>query len=160
MTTPKVPIIDLRAQVLSMEDELRAAVESVFVDVGFSNGPAARRFEEAFASYCRVKECVALGNGTDALHLAMSALGVGPGDEVVSVSMSFIATAWPVLYLGARAVFVDIDPRTYTLDPSRLEAAITKRTKLIYVESPAMRQLQKKTERNTIVGDNERRLPV
>jgi dTDP-4-amino-4,6-dideoxygalactose transaminase len=126
-----VPIIDLRAQVASMEGEIHEAIDSVLDDVGFSNGPAVRRFESEFATYCGVGECVGVSSGTSALHLAMSVLGVGPGDEVVSVSMSFVATAWPVLYLGARAVFVDVDPDSYTLDPDRLEAALTDRTKAI-----------------------------
>ncbi len=131
MTNRKVPIIDLKAQLASMEGEIRAAIDSVLDDVGFSNGPATRRFEEDFAAYCGVEECVAVGSGTSALHLAMCSVGVGPGDEVISVSMSFVATAWPILYLGGRAVFVDIDPRSYTLDPERLEAAISPKTKAI-----------------------------
>ena len=126
-----VPIIDLRAQIASMEDEIRSAIESVLEDVGFSNGPAVRRFEDEFAAYCRVDNCVAVSSGTSSLHLAMSALGIGPGDEVVTVSMSFIATAWPLLYLGARPVFVDIDPDSRTMDPASLEAAVTERTKAI-----------------------------
>lgn len=126
-----VPIIDLRAQIASMEGEIRAAIDSVLQDVGFSNGPATRRFEEEFAAYCGVRECVGVGSGTSALHLAMSVLGIGPGDEVVTVSMSFIATAWPILYLGARAVFVDVRPDSYTMDPDGLEAAVTPRTKAI-----------------------------
>jgi dTDP-4-amino-4,6-dideoxygalactose transaminase len=128
---PTVPIIDLRAQIASMEGELREAIDSVLEDVGFSNGPAVRRFEDAFAAYCDVPECVGVSSGTSALHLAMRVLGVGPGDDVVTVSMSFVATAWPILYLGARPVFVDIDPRSYTLDADRLEDALTDRAKAI-----------------------------
>jgi dTDP-4-amino-4,6-dideoxygalactose transaminase len=127
----QVPIVDLRAQLLSIEKDIRTAIESVLEDVGFSNGPAVGRFEEAFASFCGVGHCVAVSSGTSALHLAMSALEIGPGDEVITVSMSFIATAWPILYLGARPVFVDIDPESYTLDPRRLESAVTKRTRAI-----------------------------
>jgi dTDP-4-amino-4,6-dideoxygalactose transaminase len=126
-----VPIIDLRAQIASMEGEIRAAIDTVLADVGFSNGPATRRFEEEFACYCHVDECVAVSSGSSALHLAMRCLGIGPGDEVVTVSMSFVATAWPILYLGARAVFVDIDHVSYTMDPACLEEALTTKTKAI-----------------------------
>ncbi|MBD3366832.1 MAG: aminotransferase class V-fold PLP-dependent enzyme [Candidatus Eisenbacteria bacterium] len=114
-----------------MEDEIRAAIDSVLEDSGFSNGPAVRRFEEEFAEYCGVGECAGTSSGTSALHLAMLGVGVEPGDEVVCVSMSFVATAWPVLYIGARAVFVDIDPESYTVDPDALERAVTDRTKAI-----------------------------
>ena len=127
----RVPIIDLRAQTASIESELRDAIDSVLEDVGFSNGPAVGRFEEEFASYCGVEACVATSSGTSALHLAMLAAGVEPGDEVVSVSMSFVATAWPVLYIGAKAVFVDIDPESYTIDVEALERAVSDRTKAI-----------------------------
>jgi dTDP-4-amino-4,6-dideoxygalactose transaminase len=126
-----VPIIDLRAQTKSIEGEIRAAIDSVLEDSGFSNGPAVRSFEGEFADYCGVAECAATSSGTSALHLAMLAAGVEPGDEVVSVSMSFIATAWPVLYIGAKAVFVDVDPVSCTIDPEALERAVTDRTKAI-----------------------------
>lgn len=129
--TQRVPIIDLRAQVQSIEGEIRTAIDSVLDDVGFSNGPAVRRFEEEFARYCGVRECAGTSSGTSALHLAMLGVGVEPGDEVVCVSMSFVATAWPVLYIGARAVFVDIDPASYTIDTEALERAVTDRTKAI-----------------------------
>jgi dTDP-4-amino-4,6-dideoxygalactose transaminase len=123
--------MDLKGQITPIRKEIDAAINEVLEDVGFANGPAVRRFERNFASYCGVNECVAVGSGTSALHVAMSCLDVGPGSEVITVSMSFIATAWPVLYLGARAVFVDIDPRRYTMDPEGLEVAITSRTKAI-----------------------------
>jgi len=90
-------------------------------------------FEQQFARYCGVPECIAVNNGTSALHLALRSLGIGPGDEVVSVSMSFVATAWPILYTGARAVFVDVDPVRMTMDPAALRSAITERTRAIIV---------------------------
>lgn len=126
-----VPMVDLRAQVVSMETEIRAAINSVLEDVGFSNGPAVRRFEQEFADYCGARYCVAVNSGTSALHLSLRALGVGPGDEVLTVSMSFIATAWPALYVGASPVFVDIDPLSFTMDPALIEAAVTDRTRAI-----------------------------
>ncbi len=126
-----VPIADLTAQIAPLRDEIRAAIEQVMDTAGFSNGPTVQQFEKDFAAYCGAQECVAVNSGTNALHVAMRCLGVGPGDEVITVSMSFIATAWPVLYLGARAVFVDIDRGRYTMDPGQLEAAITPKTKAI-----------------------------
>ncbi len=88
-------------------------------------------FEREFAAYCEVKHCVALNSGTSALHLALLAAGVGPGDEVITTPNTFIATAEAISYTGARPVFVDIDPATANLDPAHVEAAITSRTKAI-----------------------------
>src|SRR5262249_59508020 len=88
-------------------------------------------FENEFAAYCEVKHCVALNTGTSALHLALLAADVGPGDEVITTSNTFIATAEAISYTGARPVFVDIDPTTANIDPHRIEAAITTRTKAI-----------------------------
>ena len=126
-----VPIADLTAQVAPLRDQIHAAIDQVMDTAGFSNGPTVQQFEKELAAYCQVRECVAVNSGTNALHVAMRCLDVGPGDEVITVSMSFIATAWPMLYLGARAVFVDIDRDRYTMDPSQLEAAITPKTKAI-----------------------------
>jgi len=123
--------LDLKPQTELLRKEYHAALDRVLDELIFSNGPAVAEFEKEFASYCGVAECNAVDTGTSALHLAMLALGVGPGDEVITVSHSFIATVWPVLYLGARPVFVEVDPNYYTLDPSKLEAAITPRTKAI-----------------------------
>jgi dTDP-4-amino-4,6-dideoxygalactose transaminase len=82
-------------------------------------------FEEQFAAYCSVKHCIALNSGTSALHLALLAAGIRPGDEVITVSMTFVATTAAILYCGAKPVFVDVDPRTWTMDPNLVEAAIT-----------------------------------
>ena len=101
--------------------------------MSFVNGPAVAQFEKEFAAYCRTAECVGVNTGTSALHVAAQCLDVGPGDEVITVSMSFIATGWPILYLGATPVFVDIDPVRYTMDPKQFEAAITSRTKAVIV---------------------------
>jgi dTDP-4-amino-4,6-dideoxygalactose transaminase len=126
-----VPILDLKAQIAPLRDQILEALGRVMDDTAFADGPAVADFERKFAAYCRVPECVAVNTGTSALHLAMRCLDVGPGDEVITVSMSFIATAWPILYLGARPVFVDIDKDRYTMDPALLEAAVTAKTKAI-----------------------------
>ena len=127
----KVPFLDLKAQYHAIRDEVLPALEAVCESTGFAQGPATKVFEQEFAAYCGVKQCVTLNSGTSALHVAMLCLGVGPGDEVIVPAMTFIATAWGVSYVGAKPVFVDIDPVRRTLDPRQLEAAITKRTKAI-----------------------------
>ena len=107
------------------------ALEEICESSRFAQGPATSDFEAKFAAYCGVDHCVSLNSGTSALHLALRCLDVGPGDEVVTVSMTFIATAWAISYVGATPVFVDIDPVRRTLNPDNLEAAITSRTKAI-----------------------------
>jgi len=129
--TVSVPFLDLKAQYATIAGEIRAALDEVLANTAFVLGPAVQRFEKAFAEYCGVEHCVALNSGTSALHVALLCLDIGPGDEVIVPAMSFVATAWPVLYVGARPVFVDVDPRRYTLDPNQLARAITKKTKAI-----------------------------
>jgi dTDP-4-amino-4,6-dideoxygalactose transaminase len=97
----------------------------------FVLGPEVAAFEQEFAAYCGAAECIALNSGTSALHLALLAAGVGPGDEVITVPFTFVASVAAVIYAGARPVLVDIDPRSFTMDPSAIEAAITPRTKAI-----------------------------
>jgi dTDP-4-amino-4,6-dideoxygalactose transaminase len=126
-----VPYLDLRAQYRTLRSEVLAALEEVCESTGFAQGPATLEFETKFAAYCGVDHCVSLNSGTTALHLALRCLDVGPGDEVITVSMTFIATAWAISYVGATPVFVDIDPVRRTLNPDHLEAAITSRTKAI-----------------------------
>jgi len=123
--------LDLRAQYRPLRNEVLSALEEVCESTSFAQGRATSDFEAKFAGYCGVEHCVSLNSGTSALHLALRCLDVGPGDEVVTVSMSFIATAWAITYVGATAVFVDIDPVRRTLNPDNLEAAITPRTKAI-----------------------------
>jgi len=130
-SVPPIPFLDLKVQYQGMAAEIHAALDEVLHNTAFVLGPAVQKFEQAFAAYCGAKHCVGLNSGTSALHVALLCLGVGAGDEVIVPAMSFIATAWPVLYVGARPAFVDIDPRRYTLDPTGLAAAITKRTKAI-----------------------------
>ena len=126
-----VPYFDLKAQYDGIREEILAALDRVCRNAGFILGPEVAAFEREFAAYCEVKHCVALNSGTSALHLALLAAGVGPGDEVITTSNTFIATAEAISYTGARPVFVDIDPATANIDPSRIEAAITSRTKAI-----------------------------
>ena len=126
-----IPFLDLKAQYQQIKPEVDVAVAGVMESAHFVLGPQVAAFEERFASYCGVKHCIALNSGTSALHLALLAAGVGPGDEVITVSMTFVATAAAILYCGARPVFVDADPVTWTMDPSLIEGAITPRTKAI-----------------------------
>lgn len=128
-----VPFFDLRAQLAAIRPEISRALEGVLDDGGFTNGPPVAAFEQQFAKYCQVEHCIAVNNGTSALHLALDCFEVGPGDEVITVSMSFIATSWPILYAGATPVFVEVDAERFTMDPQALERAITPRTKAIIV---------------------------
>jgi dTDP-4-amino-4,6-dideoxygalactose transaminase len=126
-----VPYLDLQAQYRKLRTEVLSALEKICESTSFAQGQATSDFEAKFAAYCGVEHCISLNSGTSALHLALRCLNVGPGDEVVTVSMSFIATAWAVSYVGATPVFVDIDPVRRTLNTDNLEAAITSRTKAI-----------------------------
>jgi dTDP-4-amino-4,6-dideoxygalactose transaminase len=127
----RIPLLDLRAQWEVIRDDARLAFDQIGASTAYAQGPAAKAFEDQFATWCGVKECVSVNTGTSALHLALRCLDVGPGDEVITVPMTFIATAWAVYYVGAKPVFVDIDPVRRTMDPSQLEAAITPNTKAI-----------------------------
>jgi dTDP-4-amino-4,6-dideoxygalactose transaminase len=126
-----IPFLDLKAQYQQMKPEIDAAVLRAIDSAQFVLGPEVTAFEERFASYCKVRHCLAVNSGTSALHLALLAAGVGPGDEVITVSMTFVATTAAILYSGAKPVFVDVDPVTWTMNPSLIEAAITPRTKAI-----------------------------
>src|SRR6266478_5032288 len=127
----KVPYVDLKAQYRTIRGEVLTALEAVCESTAFAQGPPTRDFEQEFAAYCGVRHCVSLNSGTSALHLALRCLDVGPGDEVITVPFTFIATVWAINYVGAKPVFVDIDPARRTLDPAKLEAAITPRTRAI-----------------------------
>jgi dTDP-4-amino-4,6-dideoxygalactose transaminase len=126
-----IPFLDLKAQYQQMKPEIDAAVLRAIDSAQFVLGPEVAAFEERFASYCNVRHCVAVNSGTSALHLALLAAGIGPGDEVITVSMTFVATTAAILYSGATPVFVDVDPVTWTMNPSLIEAAITPRTRAI-----------------------------
>ncbi len=127
----KIPLADLKAQYLTLKAPIDAAIQDVIDRTDFILGKPVAPFEEAFARFCEVRHCIGVNSGTSALHLAFVALGIGPGDEVISTPHTFIATSEMLGWLGARPVFVDIDPRTYQIDPARIEAAITERTKAI-----------------------------
>jgi dTDP-4-amino-4,6-dideoxygalactose transaminase len=126
-----VPFLDLKQQYLGIKDEILAAVSNVFESTQFVLGKEVAAFEEEFAAFSGAKYGIAVNSGTSALHLALLAAGVGPGDEVITVPCTFVATVAAVEYTGAKPVFVDVDPVTYTMDPSKIEAAITPRTKAI-----------------------------
>lgn len=126
-----IPLVDLKAQYLSLKPEIDAAIARVIEAGVFILGPEAQAFEAEFAALCEVDHCIACGNGTDALFLALKGLGVGPGDEVITASLTFIATAEAISMTGATPVFVDVCADTLCLDPQRVPAAITHRTKAI-----------------------------
>jgi len=123
--------MDLKAQFRASRDEVLPAMEEVAADAAFILGQRVAEFEEAFAAYTGADHCVAVNSGTSALHLALLAAGVGPGDEVITVPMTFVATSWAISYCGATPAFVDVDPVTATMDPTQVEAKITPRTKAI-----------------------------
>ena len=127
----KVPYLDLKAQYRSIKSEIDAAVAGVLESCQFILGSEVAKFEQEFAAYCGASECIALNSGTSALHLALLATGVGPGDEVITVPFTFVASVAAVLYTGARPVLIDIDPHSFTMDPAKIESAITPRTKII-----------------------------
>lgn len=126
-----IPFLDLKVQYRQIKSEIDKAISGVVESGNFVLGPQVSEFEERFAAYCETKHCVALNSGTSALHLALLAAGVGPGDEVITASMTFVATAAAILYCGAKPVFVDVCPNTWAIDPKLIEAAISSRTKVI-----------------------------
>lgn len=123
--------IDLKAQQSRIKDKIDAGIKGVLAHGKYILGPEVAELEERLADYTGSKFCITVANGTDALQIAQMALGIGPGDEVITPGFTYIATAETVALLGAKPVYVDIDPRTYNLDPKLLEAAITSRTKAI-----------------------------
>lgn len=126
-----IPLVDLRAQYAAIQPAIDAAIQDVVSNTSFIMGPAVRRFEEAFAHFCGVQECVGVSNGTAALELVLRALEIGPGDEVITPSHTFIATAEAISNVGATPRFVDIDPATYTMDTAATAAALTPATRAL-----------------------------
>lgn len=126
-----VPYFDLKAQYGLLRAEILEALDRVCQNASFILGEEVERFEEAFAKYCEVKHCVALNSGTSALHLALLSAGIGAGDEVITTSNTFIASAEAIAYTGATPVFVDVEPATANIDPAAIQSAITKRTRAI-----------------------------
>lgn len=126
-----VPFLELKTQYLGIKDEIADAIQRVLDSTQYALGAEVEAFEEEFAAFSGSTYGVGMNSGTSALHLALLAAGAGPGDEVITVPHTFVATVAAVLYAGATPVFVDIDPASYTMDPDLLEAAITKRTKVV-----------------------------
>ena len=127
----KVPFLDLKAHHAPLIEQFDRAIREVIESSAFAGGPFVETFEEEFAAFCGSTYAIAVGNGTDALWLALLALGIGEGDEVITVPNTFIATAEAITYCNARPVFVDVDPDTFTMNPAELEKSLTKKTKAI-----------------------------
>lgn len=127
----QVPFANLKMQYDSIRGEIDAAMAAVIAESAFIGGEYAKAFEEAFAAYCGAKHCIGVGNGTDALYIALRSLGIGPGDEVITAANSFIATSEAITMAGARVVFVDCDLQTCNIDVKKVPDAITPRTKAI-----------------------------
>lgn len=131
MTPTKIPILDLSSEVELLWDELNAAIQRVLRSGQFILGPEVEAFEAEVARYLGVKHAIGVNSGTDALVIALRALGIGPGDEVITTPFTFFATAEAISLVGATPVFVDIDPRTFNINPELIEPAITHRTRAI-----------------------------
>ena len=127
----KIPLVDLRAQYQSIKPAIDAAIQSVIDATAFVSGPDVKAFEHELATFCEVPHAVSCANGTDALHVVLRALGIGPGDEVITVPNTFIATAEAISMAGATPVFVDVREDTALMDPTKLATAITPRTKAV-----------------------------
>lgn len=126
-----IPFLDLKAQYQSIKREIDETVLNVLASTQYVLGEEVARFEDEFAIYCNVEHAIAVNSGTSALHLALLAVGAGPGDEVITVPSTFVATVSAICYTGATPVFVDVEPGSLTMDPARLAQAITPRTKAI-----------------------------
>lgn len=131
MAEIKLPLLDLGPQTEALWEELMSAVQEVIRSGHFIMGPNVKAFEQEVAAYLGVKHAIGLNSGTDALVIALRAAGVGPGDEVITTPFSFFATAEAISAIGARPVFVDIDPRSYCLEPAQAAAAVTERTRAL-----------------------------
>jgi len=131
MTKTDIPLVDLKAQYRAIKDEVRPAIDAVLEGMQLNLGPNVRAFDEEFAAFCGVKHAIGVGSGTDAIQLAVRALGISAGDEVITVSHTFFATVEAILYSGARPILVDVDEKTYNMDLVAATQAITPRTKAI-----------------------------
>jgi|TARA_B100001971_G_scaffold51172_1_gene46360 dTDP-4-amino-4,6-dideoxygalactose transaminase len=127
----RVPFVDLKAQYLSIKNEIDSAIQNVINDTAFIKGKYVQKFEEEYAEIYGVNNVISCANGTDAIYIALKALGISPGDEVITVANSWISTSETITQAGARVVFVDIDPDYYTIDTAKIEEKITDRTKAI-----------------------------
>jgi len=127
----KVPFLDLKTHHAPMLDDINRAIQEVIQSSAFAGGPFVAAFEQEFAAFCDAPHALGVGSGTEALWLSLLACGIGPGDEVITVPSTFMATAEAITYCGARPVFVDVDERTYTMNPEALQSALTTRTRAI-----------------------------
>lgn len=127
----EVPFVDLKAQYQDIKPEIDDAIKSVIADTAFVRGKYVAEFEKAYAEKYGIKHCISVSNGTDAIYTSLKALGIGPGDEVITVANSWISTSETITQAGARVVFADIEPDYYTIDVSKIEEKITSRTKAI-----------------------------
>lgn len=126
-----IPLVDLQSQYAAIKNEIDQVMSDVISKSAFIGGLYVKSFESAFAEYCNVKHCIGVGNGTDAIFIALKALGIGDDDEVITVANSFIATSEAITMTGAKVVFIDINPRTYNIDTEKIEKKITSKTKAI-----------------------------
>ena len=131
MTKTDIPLVDLKAQYRTIRDEVRTAIDDVLESMQLTIGPNVKAFDQEYAAFCGAKHAIGVGSGTDALQLAIRALGISAGDEVITVSHTFFATVEAILYSGARPILVDIDERTFNMDFAAAAQAITPRTKAI-----------------------------
>ena len=127
----RIPMVDFKAQYKSIEKEIDATIKEVLLSGQYILGPVVKEFEEQVAAYCGVKYAIGVASGSDALILALRALDIGPGDEVITTPFTFVATAHAIVHCGAKPVFVDIEPDTFNINPALIEPAITKSTKAI-----------------------------
>ena len=126
-----IPFVDLKAQYQSIKKEIDKAIQNVIDETAFINGKYVKKFEEEYAETYGVKHVISCANGTDAIYITLKALGIGPGDEVITTALSWISTSETITQTGARVVFVDVDPDYYTIDVSKIEEKITNKTKAI-----------------------------
>jgi dTDP-4-amino-4,6-dideoxygalactose transaminase len=126
-----IPFVDLKTQYRALKPEIDRAIQQVLDESQFILGPAVSAFERDFAAFCTTTAAIGVNSGTSALHLALLAAGVAPGDEVITVPFTFVATVASIEYAGAKPVLVDVEPDYWTMDPARIEAAITPRTRAI-----------------------------
>ncbi len=131
MTKTDIPLVDLKAQYRTIREEVRTAIDAVLDGMQLTIGPNVKAFDQEFAAFCGAKHAIGVGSGTDALQLAIRALGISSGDEVITVSHTFFATVEAILYSGARPILVDVDERTFNMDYAAVVQAITPRTKAI-----------------------------
>jgi len=126
-----IPFVDLKAQYHNIKEEIDAKIDLVFENSQFVLGQEVEAFENEFANFCQAQYAIGVNSGTSALHLALLAAGIGPGDEVITVPFTFVATVAAIVYTGARPVFVDIEPNSFTIDVDQINDRISPRTKAI-----------------------------